>query len=117
MHHTCRKHAQQKQAKQVFADMMHCSCRERAQQKQAKQGAAEPSKQNPQAETAQPIENLADLSSGSALVEDQLLPKSKLQPPKPDPVGKGMLSAQELSGMGFWQSGKMLGVKSASNPA
>lgn len=73
-------------------------CRERAQQKQAKQSAGEPSKHRPEAAAAQPAEIPIDTSSGSALVEDHLLPKSGTQPPTADPVGKGLLSAQELSG-------------------
>ena len=74
------------------------SGRERKQQKQAKQGSADPLKQQQEA-AAQAAQTPTDLSSGSALVEDRLLPKSGMQPPAADPVGKGLLSAQELSGM------------------
>ena len=82
---------------QVWNRQRRVSCREREQQKQAKQGSADASKQQQEA-AAQPAQTPADPSSGSALVEDQLLPKSGMLPPAADPVGKGLLSAQELSG-------------------
>ena len=75
--------------------------RERAEQRQAKQAAADQGKPRREA-TAEPAapSQLAQTSTAALAtdVEDSKLPGFANQPPAADPVGRGLLTSQQISG-------------------
>lgn len=75
-------------------------CREREEQRQAKHASADHSK--PKKESASEAAAQQPAQAAVAVlatdVEDSQLPGAAMQPPAADPVGKGLLTPQQISG-------------------
>ena len=75
-------------------------CREREEQRQAKHASADNSKPKKEAasEAASRQPPQAAVAVLATHVEDSQLPGAAMQPPAADPVGKGLLTPQQISG-------------------
>jgi hypothetical protein len=73
-------------------------CREREEQRQAKHASADHSKPKKESASEAAAQQPAQAAVAVLGVEDSQLPGAAMQPPAADPVGKGLLTPQQISG-------------------
>ena len=98
-HHRCHGQQERDQDRNIKLTKVPF-CREREEQRQAKHASADNSKpkKEPASEAAAQQPAQAAVAVLATDVEDSQLPGAAMQPPAADPVGKGLLTSQQLSG-------------------